>query len=89
MQRVRLAAVDGLSELDPAYARDELVRLLHDDAVWEIRARAARALGLTGDPEVVDDLEAALDDPNEFVRSAATNALELHGDAGRAAPGDE
>jgi HEAT repeat protein len=46
--------------------------------VWEIRAEAAHALGLTGDPDVLSDLEAASADPNEFVRSAASNALRLH-----------
>jgi HEAT repeat protein len=80
MERVRLTAVKGLAKLDPAYARDRLVVLLHEDAVWEIRAEAAHALGLTGDPEILPELEAALADPNEFVRSAVSNALRLHGD---------
>jgi HEAT repeat protein len=78
MERVRMAAVQGLSKLDPAFATDELVRVLHEDAVWEIRAEAARALGLTGDPEIVAELQAALEDPNEFVRSAVENALRVH-----------
>lgn len=78
MQRVRQAAVEGLSELDPSAGRDELVRLLRSDAVWEIRAAAAHALGLTGDPEVRPELEAAVEDPNEFVRSAVANALRIH-----------
>jgi HEAT repeat protein len=78
MERVRLTAVRGLAKLDPASAREELARLLHEDAVWEIRAEAAHALGLTGDPDVLSDLEAASADPNEFVRSAVSNALRLH-----------
>jgi HEAT repeat protein len=84
MEGVRRAAVRGLTELDPGYARDDLVRLLHEDAVWEVRAEAAHALGLTGDPAVVEALQAALDDPNEFVRSAVSNALRLHEKVGAA-----
>jgi HEAT repeat protein len=75
MERVRLACIDGLRKLDPAFAKAALLRLLAEDPAWEIRAQAARTLGLTGDPEVVEGLETALDDPNEFVRSAAKNAL--------------
>jgi HEAT repeat protein len=78
MERVRMAAVQGLSKLDPGFAKAELVRVLHEDAVWEIRAEAAKALGLSGDPEVVAELQAALGDPNEFVRAAVQNALRLN-----------
>ena len=78
MERVRMAVVDGLAKIDPGYARLELARLLREDAVWEVRAQAAHALGLSGDPEIAADLRAALEDPNEFVRSAAGNALRLH-----------
>jgi HEAT repeat protein len=77
MERVRRAAIAGLVDLDPGFARHDLARLLREDAVWEVRAEAAHALGRTGDPAVVADLEAALDDPNEFVRTAAANALRL------------
>jgi len=78
MESVRRAALRGLTALDPGYARDDLARLLREDAVWEVRVEAAHALGLTGDPVVVEILEAALGDPNEFVRSAVANALRLH-----------
>jgi HEAT repeat protein len=89
MERVRLAAVQGVSKLDPLSARDALIRLLHEDAVWEIRAEAAHALGLTGDPGIRPELERALGDANEYVRTAASNALRLHGEArGRAADAD-
>jgi len=77
MQRVRLASVEGLRVLDPSYARDRLLALLVDDSVWEVRAQVARTLGTTGETEVRPALEAALGDPNEFVRSAATNALKM------------
>ena len=78
IERVRRAAVNGVRELDPAFARDELIQLLHSDSVWEIRALVAHALGLTGDPDVLPELEKARDDPNEFVRSAVSNALSVH-----------
>jgi len=75
VERVRLASVEGLRKLGPAVATEGLIRLLQEDTVWEIRAQAARALGGTGAPEAALALEAALADPNEFVRSAAENAL--------------
>jgi len=78
MERVRMAVVEGLAKIDPGHAHLELVRILREDAVWEVRAQAAHALGLSGDPEIVPDLRAALEDPNEFVRAAAGNALRLH-----------
>ena len=78
MQQVRMTVVSGVARLDPLFAMGELVRLLHEDAVWEVRAQAAHALGLSGAPEIVADLELATEDPNEFVRTAAENALRLH-----------
>lgn len=75
---VRLAATRGLRELDPGFAKPELGRLLLEDPHYEIRVQAARALGMTGDPELRPLLEAALEDPNEFVRAAAANALRTH-----------
>lgn len=78
MDRVRMAAVAGLAKIDPSYAAPQLARVLHEDPVWEVRAQAAHALGLSGDPAIAPDLQAALEDPNEFVRSAAGNALRLH-----------
>ena len=89
MERVRMAVVDGLAKIDPGYARVELARILREDAVWEVRAQAARALGLSGDPEIVPDLQAALEDPNEFVRSAAGNALRIHESVGQGQEGAE
>jgi len=77
VDRVRLAAVEGLTDLGPAVAIAGLIRLLREDTVWEVRAQAARALGGTDSPEAAAALEAALADPNEFVRSAAENGLRL------------
>jgi HEAT repeat protein len=75
---VRLACARGVRELDPSAATAQLARLLLDDPNYEIRVQAARALGSTGDPEVRALLEAALEDPNEFVRAATVNALRTH-----------
>jgi HEAT repeat protein len=78
MDDVRLAATRGLRQLDPGFAKPELARLLLEDPHYEIRVQAARALGLTGDPEMRLLLESALEDPNEFVRAAAAHALRTH-----------
>jgi HEAT repeat protein len=90
MDNVRLAAVRGVRQLDPATAIPQLSRLLLEDPIWEIRVQAARALGSTGDPAVVAVLQSALEEENEFVSSAASNALRVHraledGDADEAA----
>ena len=90
-ERVRLACLAGISRLDPQAARPELVRLLLEDDVWEIRAQAAEALGQSGDAAVVPDLETARADPNEFVRTAVTQALRAlppGGHAPASAPAD-
>ena len=75
IKEVRLASVKGLKTLDPGFATPELARLLIEDTVWEVRVQAATALGLSGNSDVVPVLESALGDSNEFVRSAAANAL--------------
>jgi len=74
-QNVRLAAVRGIRMLDPGFAPQTLERLLSSDPNWEIRVQAATALGASGDPLAAPALEAALEDRNEFVRSAVANAL--------------
>jgi HEAT repeat protein len=75
MQNVRLASVRGIRRLDPGFAPRTLERLLTSDPSWEIRVQAATALGASGDPLATPVLQAALEDRNEFVRSAAANAL--------------
>jgi HEAT repeat protein len=53
-----------------------LCALLREDPVPEVRAEAARALGVTGESdESVEPLVAALDDSSAGVRRAATLAL--------------
>ena len=88
MKDVRLAATRGLRQLDPGFAKPALARLLLEDPHYEIRVQAARALGLTGDPEIRPLLESALEDPNEFVRAAAANALRTHEAVRQRAPVD-
>ena len=82
----RLACVRGLKELDPGYAVQSLLRLLREDPMWEIRMQAATVLGLSGDPDAVPGLRVALEDPNEFVRSAAAHALGVHSASEAGAP---
>jgi HEAT repeat protein len=55
---------------------DRLCAVLRDDSVPEVRAEAARALGVSGDPAgAIEPLVAALGDPSAGVRRAATLAL--------------
>jgi len=51
---------------------DRLSDLVVSDPDWENRADAARALGASNDPAARPALEAALADPNEFVRAVAS-----------------
>ena len=83
-QNVRLVSVKGLKRLDPGFAKPALLRLLIEDSTWEVRVQVATTLGLTADPELRPALEAALDDPNEFVRSAVSNAIRSLDEAGDA-----
>jgi len=78
LDNVRLASAKGVRSLDPSAAIPQLSRMLLEDPTWEIRVQAASALGSTGDPDVLAVLESALEDDNEFVRSAASNALRVH-----------
>ena len=78
---VRLAATSGLRGLDPTFAREELARLVLEDPSYEVRVQAAGALGETNDAAMRAALETALDDRNEFVRAAATHALDELRDA--------
>jgi len=92
MEAVRLASVTGVRKLDPRAFKAELAAMLLEDPAWEIRVQAARALALAGDPQFRPVIESSLTDENEFVRSAAANALKLLDEheppPGQAAPGD-
>lgn len=75
VREVRLAAVLGSGELDPEASYDSLARIVLEDPDWRTRVASARALGRVSRPEAAATLEAALKDPNEFVRAAAAAAL--------------
>jgi len=77
VDEVRVAAVEAVAITDPGRAVDALGRMARDDTEWEIRVKAARALGLAGNPEARSHLEDALEDDSEFVRSAAAHAMTL------------
>jgi len=76
---VRLAAVSGAGELSPDAAFEILAGIVLEDPDWEVRVHAARAIGRSSRPETAATLEAARNDPNEFVRAAATAALRSAG----------
>src|SRR3954447_20430310 len=61
----------------PDRLQSRLRAVLEHDPIPEVRSEAARALSVAGDggEEAVDALVAALDDPNDGVRRAATLAL--------------
>lgn len=73
--QVRLEAIKGARVIAPGQGAERLAELLDEDPNWEVRVRAASALGLSGDPVAGEALRAALDDPVEFVRAAAAKAL--------------
>lgn len=86
MERVRLAAVQGLREYDTRRALEQLSALLLEDDSWEVRSQAAAALGESGLPEALAVLEGAVDDPHEFVRAAVARArASIEGGSGQAA----
>ena len=72
---VRILAVRGLEGVDPLFAIDPLAGAVLQDSDWEVRAEAARVLGAARRRDAAPALEAALSDPNEFVRAAASAAL--------------
>ncbi len=76
--QVRLEAIKGAKAIAPGQGSERLAELLGEDPSWEVRVRAASALGLCGDPAAGEALRAALDDPVEFVRAAAAKALEQY-----------
>ena len=64
---VRLAAIEGLKDLNDPGAYDLLVKGLTDDALV-VRSAAADALGALGDARAVDPLTAALDREDNFYK---------------------
>lgn len=83
----RMSAADSLAFMGNGAGRhasaaaESLVSVLQKDTEWEVRSRAATALGLLGDSreKVRSALSARLDDDNEVVRLHAKLALERLG----------
>lgn len=71
---LRMAAANGLGELEAADAIPDLVERLSDSDA-RVRARAARACGLINDPRATDGLEGLLTDPKAAVRLEAAESL--------------
>jgi HEAT repeat protein len=65
---------------------ERLSEVIASDPDWENRVEAARALGVSKDPAAYAGLEAALADPNEFVRAAASAQRRALQTAGVARP---
>ncbi len=70
----QLAVLDIVGRIRPLSAIPWLLEKTKDEST-DIRARACHALGSIGDPNVSDELVAALDDPEWPVRAMAAKAL--------------
>jgi len=82
VRHVRLAALRGGIGHPGLLPADRLSDLVVSDPVWENRVEAARALGASTEPTAYAGLDAAVEDPNEFVRATAARerrALERAG----------
>jgi HEAT repeat protein len=71
---VRAAAAKVLADDPDAEAGEALVEAAPDKS-WIVRAAALDAIARRGDPKVLDDIEFALDDPNDTVRYTAAAAV--------------
>jgi len=71
---LRMAAANGLAQLEHTDAVPDLVDCF-GDVDPRVRARAARACGLIGDPRATGSLEPLLTDTSGDVRRAAAEAL--------------
>ena len=82
VRHVRRAAFRAGIEHPGLLPVDRLSSLVVSDPDWENRAEAARALGASKEPAAYAGLDAAVADPNEFVRATAAQgrrALESAG----------
>jgi len=71
---VRAAAAKVLADDPDPEAGKALVEVAPDKS-WIVRAAALDALARRGNPKVLDDIEFALDDPNDTVRYTAAAAV--------------
>jgi HEAT repeat protein len=72
VRHVRRSALRAAAEHPGLVAVDRLSDLVISDPDWENRVEAAGALGASKDPAAYVGLDAAVADPNEFVRAAAS-----------------
>ena len=80
-KEVRIAACRAAGLMTSAFTQDLLVTLA-GDAAWEVRAQAMKGLAAHHGDTVDALLEAALGDPNFWVRQNAAAALGRHGAQG-------
>jgi HEAT repeat protein len=78
---VRIGACAAAASLPDHDARDLLINAL-DDADWQVRARAAKALGRRRETAAIEPLEQALKDRAFWVRQDAAMALREIGQRG-------
>jgi len=82
VRHVRRSALRAAAEHPGLIPADRISDLVVADPDWENRVEAAGALGASKDPAAYVGLDAAVKDPNEFVRAAAARqrrALEAAG----------
>ena len=72
VRQVRKTALRAGVEHPGLLPIDRLSEIVVSDLDWENRADAARALGVSNDPAARAALDAAVADPNEFVRAVAS-----------------
>jgi HEAT repeat protein len=75
---VRRAAIASLAQVNVAQAV-AAARPMLTDAVWYVRAHAARAIALADDPDLAEDVAPLLADREWWVRTAAKDALQRMG----------
>jgi len=75
--RVRRAAVEALSRLEPGAASEPLRLALADESPL-VRIAAAVALGNSNNPAVIDDLQRLIHDEDPRVSSAAVRSIGAH-----------
>ncbi len=73
--RLRRAAAEALGELPGAADIDDTLAFVLADEAADVRAAAARALGMHGGATTLASLERATHDPERKVRAAAARAL--------------
>ncbi|HPQ68090.1 MAG TPA: HEAT repeat domain-containing protein [bacterium] len=79
---VRIGAAIAAGKLNTYESLTTLLELLQD-GIWEVRAQAAKALGIRQEDSTIESLALFLRDPHYWVRQNAAAALSNLGDPGR------